>query len=136
MNTGRTGADGVPRVDPRSFDRMYQDDDDPWRFASSPYERDKYRTTIESLGSARYARCFEPACSIGVLTALLAGRADEVVACDASSRAIAKATTRLADATNVQWVTAPIPEWWPSGSFDLIVLSELGYYWIVRDGAR
>ena len=22
-----------------------------------------------------------------------------------------------------------IPEWWPTGTFDLVVFSELGYYW-------
>lgn len=119
------------RVDPNSFDTLYRGDEDPWGFTSSPYELDKYDTTVAALGAARYDRCFEPACSIGALTGRLAARADAVVACDGSSTAIDRARTHLAGADHVELVAAAIPEWWPSGSFDLIVLSELGYYWDV-----
>ncbi len=108
---------------------MYEVTQDPWSFATSAYELDKYDTTMSSLGAFHYRRCFEPACSIGVLTQLLAARADGVVACDGSAVAIERARTRLSAAPHVELVAAAIPEWWPPGSFDLIVLSELGYYW-------
>jgi SAM-dependent methyltransferase len=117
------------RSDPRSFDALYRDDADPWAFTTSRYELDKYDTTVAGLHAARYTRCFEPACSIGVLTERLAVRADAVVACDASPVAIGTARERLRDVQNVEFVAAVIPEWWPSGTFDLVVLSELGYYW-------
>ncbi|CAN0294923.1 unnamed protein product, partial [Phaeothamnion confervicola] len=112
-----------------SFDAAYAAADDPWSFTSSAYEMDKYALTISSLARERYARCFEPACSIGALTRRLAERADEVVACDGSPIAVDRARARLADAPHVELVAAAIPEWWPTGTFDLIVLSELGYYW-------
>ncbi len=117
------------RIDPMSFDAAYASADDPWAFTTSTYELDKYALTIDSLSKERYARCFEPACSIGVLTRQLAVRCDEVVACDGSPIAVARARARVADAPHVEVVAAAIPEWWPSGTFDLIVLSELGYYW-------
>ena len=117
------------RVDPGSFDAVYRSADDPWDFTTSSYELDKFDTTVASLGAQRYSRCFEPACSIGVLTARLATRADAVVACDASPTAVARARARLGHADHVDLVTGAVPEWWPQGSFDLIVLSELGYYW-------
>ena len=117
------------RVDPISFDEIYRGAADPWAFTTSPYELAKYDTTAASLTRAVYQRCFEPACSIGALTDRLATRARAVVACDASATAIARATGRLSGHSNVELVTAAIPEWWPVGTFDLIVLSELGYYW-------
>lgn len=109
---------------------MYRSADDPWGFTSSPYEIAKYDATIAGLAATHYSRCFEPACSIGALTERLATRAEVVVACDVSSTAIERARTRLAGAADrVELLTATVPEWWPSGTFDLIVLSELGYYW-------
>ena len=117
------------RVDPSTFDGMYDDANDPWGFATSAYELDRYQTTITSLSRSKYLRCFEPACSIGVLTERLATHADHVVACDGSANAIEQAKRRLAATAGVELVAAAIPEWWPTGQFDLIVLSELGYYW-------
>jgi SAM-dependent methyltransferase len=117
------------RVDLRDFERAYAENDDPWAFATSAYEQQKYDTTIANLNSRRYRRCFEPACSIGVLTARLADRVDHVVACDSSPAAIARARQRLAGTSNVELLVANLPEQWPTGTFDLIVFSELGYYW-------
>ena len=122
----------MKRVDLASFDERYQLADDPWAFATSRYELAKYATTIAALAAASYERCFEPACSIGVLTGKLAERCHSVVACDGSALAIERARTRLARskvASNVELHVESIPEWWPQGYFDLIVLSELGYYW-------
>lgn len=117
------------RVDLDSFDEMYRGGADPWNFVGSDYERERYRRTMRSLGRTRYQRCLEPGCSIGVLTEMLADRCDEVVACDTSAAAIETARRRLDGRTNVELFAASLPEWWPRGRFDLIVLSEFGYYW-------
>jgi len=116
-------------TDPSGFERLYQERDDPWEFATSPYEQARYATTVQALGSQRFTRAFEPGCSVGVLTAMLAERCGELVACDVSPTACAAARRRTAAATNVQIVNASTSAWWPDGSFDLVVLSELGYYW-------
>jgi SAM-dependent methyltransferase len=117
------------RVDLNSFERAYRTSEDPWSFATSSYEQQKYATTVAYVRPRRYQRCFEPACSIGVLTARLAARVDHVVACDSSPSAITAARTRLAGAPNVELFVATLPEQWPAGLFDLVVFSELGYYW-------
>jgi SAM-dependent methyltransferase len=117
------------RVDLHDFERAYAETDDPWAFETSAYEQQKYQTTIAYLNLRRYRRCFEPACSIGVLTTRLADRADHVVACDSSAVAISRARERLSSTSNVELLVANLPEQWPSGTFDLIVFSELGYYW-------
>lgn len=117
------------RVDVDAFDALYRGTDDPWSFATSDYELSRYRSVIEHLSRDRYERCFEPGCSIGVLTRMLAERVADVVACETSPAAIAAAATRTVDLPQVDLHLATIPEWWPEGAFDLIVLSEIGYYW-------
>src|SRR6478609_8966907 len=59
---------------PDYFERVYREADDPWRFASSPYEAAKYAATLAAVPRARYRNAFEIGCSIGVLTERLAGR--------------------------------------------------------------
>lgn len=117
------------RVDLQDFEDRYRAERDPWGFTSDRYEQRKYAISVASLPSDRYRRCFEPGCSIGALTQRLARLADRVVAWDASASAVATARDRLAGETNVEIECAAIPEQWPVGSFDLIVLSEIGYYW-------
>lgn len=117
------------RVDPDVFERLYRDQPDPWNFVGSPYEQRKYEVTIASLPRRRYDRCFEPGCSIGVLTERLATVCDEVIAIDGSPSAIATATRRLDRVAGVSLAVGTIPDMWPTGEFDLVVLSEIGYYW-------
>ena len=58
---------------PRSyFDEMYRCDPDPWQFESSWYEQRKYELTVAALPERRYRSAFEPGCSVGVLSSLLA----------------------------------------------------------------
>jgi SAM-dependent methyltransferase len=116
------------RVDPASFEAKYAGGSDPWSFATSAYELGRYDATIDLLDGT-YRRAFEPACSIGVLTARLAERCTEVVAVDPSPSAVATARQRLTDRPGVRIEVGAIPEWWPDGSFELVVFSELGYYW-------
>jgi SAM-dependent methyltransferase len=123
------------RVDLASFEELYRSDADPWGFATSTYEHHKYDTTVSELPRAHYRRCYEPGCAIGALTERLARVADEVVAQEASPSAMATAIARIEaarrrdDAGAVRFVTGAVPETWPDGWFDLVVFSELGYYW-------
>lgn len=116
------------RVDLAPFEELYRADPDPWNFSTSPYEQHRYDRTIANLPRPRYRRCFEPGCSVGVLTARLAEHADEVLAQDPSATAVAEARRRLAQVANVELRVGAVPELWPTGTFDLIVCSELGYY--------
>jgi SAM-dependent methyltransferase len=113
---------------PAYFDTMYAESPDPWGFTSRWYERRKYALTMAALPRERYRRGFEPGCSIGVLTALLAQRCEQLLATDIASAAIATATQRLASHDGVDVAELAVPHDWPQGRFDLIVLSEIGYY--------
>lgn len=123
-------------LDSDYFERMYAADDDPWHFASSAYEAGKYAATIEALGPERYSRALEIGCSIGVLSHMLAERCDELLCVDINARALALARSRCSECTNVRFDRRTLPAEFPPGIFDLVVLSEVGYYWSDADLAR
>jgi len=116
------------RVSQAAFEAKYRRSRDPWNFTGSSYERGRYELTLRSLERNRYRRAFEPACSIGVLTAALAGRCDEVQAIDIAPSAVAAARALCTNFPGVTIGCADLAEQAPPGPFDLIVFSELGYY--------
>ncbi len=113
---------------PTYFADMYAGAEDPWGFRSRWYEQRKREVTLAALTRPRYRRAFEPGCSIGVLTAALADRCDEVVAADVDERAVTTARRSLAPRGNVQVERLSLPQEWPDGMFDLVVISEVAYY--------
>ncbi len=121
---------------PGYFDDVYRANEDPWAFASSPYERAKYADTLAALDQPRYERAFEIGCSIGVLTAQLAPRCGHLLSVDVSEAALAQARQRCASLPQVALRKMQVPSEFPEGQFDLILLSEVGYYWSPADLAR
>lgn len=115
------------------FDRMYAADRDPWGFESRWYEQRKYDLTRACLPHPSYRSGLEIGCSIGVLTAALARRCDALVAVDVSAAAVAVASERLVGEPHVEIRQLGVPGEWPDGEFDLIVLSEIGYYFDTAD---
>lgn len=116
-----------PRT-PEYFEQLYARDPDPWQFATSDYERDKYAATLAALPHERYTRAFEVGCSIGVLTRQLASRCDTILAVDVADAALRQAAERCADQPGVEIARMVVPQDWPPGRFDLIVFSEVLYY--------
>jgi SAM-dependent methyltransferase len=110
------------------FEQLYRSDPDPWRFESSAYERAKYLTTLAALPRRRYRRACEIGCANGVLTRQLAARCDELLAIDVADTALARATARTVDQPWVRCERLAVPEAFPTGPFDLVLLSEVGYY--------
>ena len=119
---------------PSYFEQKYKVDIDPWRFRTSAYEREKYEATIRALSKPRYRSGLEVGCAIGVLSALLSERCDALLAVDGAPTAIAEAS--LQDLPNVRFDTAFLPDEFPQGIFDLIVLSEVLYYFDEKDLER
>ncbi len=117
-----------PPVTPEHFDRLYASDPDPWKFATSEYERDKYAATLAALPRPRFARAFEVGCSIGVLTRQLAARCNAILAVDVADAALGGAAARCRDQSHVQFARMVVPQDWPPGAFDLILFSEVLYY--------
>lgn len=116
---------------PSYFDDFYAGWADPWGFTDRWYEARKRALTLAALPERTYARALEPGCSIGVLTAELAGRCGQLLGTDVAEAPLAAARARV-DAAGVgervalrRWA---LGEPWPAGPFDLVVLSEVGYY--------
>lgn len=115
-------------VHPGYFRDRYAASPDPYGLAERWYEARKYALTIALLPRERYGAAFEPGCSIGVLTTKLAARCDSLLACDAIDSAVVSARARTVGLPGVQVERRVIPGDWPPGEFDLIVFSEILYY--------
>ena len=74
---------------------------DPWRFATSDYERAKYEATLAALPHEIYRDVLEIGCSIGVLTRQLAPRCEKLLALDVAAKALDQARARCADLAHV-----------------------------------
>ncbi len=115
------------------FESTYARQDDPWGFMSRWYEQRKRAITMASLARERYRSVFEIGSSIGMLTELLAARSDRVLAVDVSQSAVDRSRLRLARYPQVCVEQMDVAEAYPSGEFDLVVLSEVGYYFSADD---
>jgi cyclopropane fatty-acyl-phospholipid synthase-like methyltransferase len=115
------------------FEAKYQGNADPWNFASNAYEQRRYDAIIRAIAHCRYDQAFEPGCSIGVLTERLAAHCDAVHAIDFSPSACAQAVARCAHLPQVEVHCAGFPEGTPAKQFDLLILSEIGYYFTAEE---
>jgi LmbE family N-acetylglucosaminyl deacetylase/protein-L-isoaspartate O-methyltransferase len=110
------------------FEELYARNPDPWRFTTRWYERRKRALTLASLPREHYGAVLELGCSIGVLTRELAPLVDRMTAIDISATAVEIARERLADRPHVEVLQGDVTAELPPGPFDLIVVSEIGYY--------
>lgn len=139
MDDQGAGTARRPDTSPMFFESLYARSEDPWDFRTSTYELERYALICElarrarpgvdghGRGFRRYRHIYEPGCSIGELTARLALLGERVSACDVSDRAVSLARARCRTNANVDIRTGSVAEG-PPGGVDLIVLSEIGYY--------
>lgn len=112
--------------DAASFDKLYRDTRDPWDYETSAYEADKYRRCLDLLPRGRFGRALEVGRSIGVMSEAIAARCDSLLGLDFAPTAIAQARAR--NIANARFEVAAVPQDWPEGHWDLIVVSEVLYY--------
>ncbi|NIZ11266.1 class I SAM-dependent methyltransferase [Pseudooceanicola sp. HF7] len=112
--------------DAASFDRLYREAGDPWNYETSAYEAEKYARCLALLPPRRFPRALEVGCSIGVMSETLARHCDSLLGLDFAPTAIDRAKTR--GIPNARFEVAAVPQDWPEGQWDLIVLSEVLYY--------
>lgn len=110
------------------FDKLYAGKPDPWDLGTKWHDRRKYALTVASLPQSRYRNCFEPGCSIGELTKLVAPRCDRLLAVDFAAAAVSRARDAVCGFSHVQVERAVLPDELPDDCYDLIILSELLYY--------
>jgi SAM-dependent methyltransferase len=102
---------------------------DPWGVESRWYEQRKRDLVLAMLPRARFERTLEVGCSTGALAEALASRSGHVLAIDSSAAAVAAATRRFRDDDRVAVERLDVPREWPQeDTFDLVVISEVGYF--------
>lgn len=130
----KDGVSGEPNAESHDrsayFDSMYRDNTDPYELRNRWYEQRKRAVLMAALPRQRYRCAFEPGCGAAELTVELAARCDWLLASDFSQGAIAAAFERTRHLANVRVDRHGLPQDWPHshGPFDLIVLSEVGYF--------
>ncbi len=115
------------------FDETFQGSPDPWGYTSSSYEISKFRATIRALPKVRFKNAFEIGCAIGVITQQLAPKCDRLLSIDCSEVGLEEARKRCAELPQVQFEKMQIPQQFPTKKFDLILVSEVGYYLTTED---
>jgi SAM-dependent methyltransferase len=118
------------------FEALYAASDDPWDVRGAPYEQRKRALLLAALRRARYRSVFEPGCGNGEMSAALALRCDRLLACDGSPSAVAAARRRVTRVHGgaVRVEERRLPAQWPAAErFDLVVMSELAYYFSAAD---
>ena len=114
-------------VPPEHFEAFYRTREDPYDFRASWYEERKRALTLATLRRPAYDSALDLGCGEGILTEALARRCAHLIGVDASPTAIGRATTRLSE-TGAHVEVAALPRDFPSGRFDLVVVSEVGYF--------
>ena len=112
------------------FEAMYRASDDPYALGSRWYEARKRAVLLASLPRRMYRSAYEPGCGAGELTLALAERCEALLSSDRSARAVELVQRKAQAIANVQVEQHALPDDWPTGEgrFDLVVLSEIGYF--------
>lgn len=127
MSTPTSKFFSVRRYDHDYFERLYRTRRDPWSVLTSDYEHAKFARSVHALKKNLYEHGLELGCSIGGLTRLLATRCRMLTAVDTSHHAL-RCARQLCTGANVRFVQAHLPDGTFHGPFDLLVLSEVLYY--------
>lgn len=120
-------------IDIEGFEAKFQENPDPWNYATSPFEAHKRRILRLACGNRQYGRVLELACANGETTKVLATICLNLLAVDGSITAVAEARRSTQHLSNVSVACMPLPDGLPRRQFDLIVASEIFYYLKPRD---
>ena len=112
----------------RIFDAVHRGEEDPWEYTTSWYEQRKRALTLAALPEEHYTAGLEIGCSIrdpepgarAAVRKLPRRRRQQRRAGPGRHPACAPARGATSHLT--------VPNEWPDGQFDLIVISEVGYY--------
>ncbi|MGR3563899.1 MAG: SAM-dependent methyltransferase [Heliomarina sp.] len=107
------------------LNEIYASSDDPWAFATSAYEQERFRATRNALRQLSYASALEIGCGNGELARYIAPLCKAYLGMDAVEKALNAAREKNPDA---HFIKGYYPCDLPRGPFDLIILSEFLYF--------
>lgn len=111
----------------RKMNRQFGKREDPFSYASTPYEAARLAAMDAALGPAALGPVLEVGCAEGHFTERLTGRSSRVLALDISAVALERARRR---APRAAFIEADLMTWEPGaeGPFDAIVIGDVLYY--------
>lgn len=117
------------------WDGVFAGGADPWRFRTDPYEQAKFQACVAALPRPRYGDALELGCAGGAFTRHLAEVCDRILALDVSEAALDQARAGPVP-PGVAFARAELPGDWPGILADLVVFSEVLYYFAPAEIAR
>jgi len=93
----------------------------------------KYDLALALAGEGPFISALEIGCGEGLFTHRLAPRCSELLAVDIAASAVARARERCSNLPNVACAPARLPAEYPEGPFDLVVASDVLYFWTPAD---
>ncbi|MFL5013179.1 glycosyltransferase [Rhizobium sp.] len=132
--TGPVG-DEVPRYDTEAYWEELFSQVDPWDYRNN-YETVKYLQTLSLLDDRRFSNGLELACAEGTFTRMLASRVDNLLATDISASAVARAASLQDHDSAEAYRQLNLLRDELEGPYDLIVCSEVLYYFENREKLR
>jgi 2-polyprenyl-3-methyl-5-hydroxy-6-metoxy-1,4-benzoquinol methylase len=126
------------------FDPVYsRAERDAWRYAENPFEKKRFDLVVDALKGLTVGKALEVGCAEGHLTHRLAGRVNQLLACDIVDTAIERAREYCSELKNVQFVNLDVRSRWPDDLFDLLIYSDVLYYFskaeikrVIHDSAQ
>lgn len=111
----------------RKMNRQFGRGEDPFSYATAPYEAARLAAMDAALGSGPLGPVLEVGCAEGHFTEKLMRRSSRVLAMDISAVALARARKRVPSAV---FIEADLLTWEPGGEgpFDAIILGDVLYY--------
>lgn len=129
--SARTDA-AIARLRGRAAFEAAYTDLDPWASADPAYryQRRKYEVLLSLLPDRPYRAALDVGCGVGLMSRMLAGRAETVLGLDVAQRAVDTATVAAAGMPGVRFEQADILDLSASldGQFDLLILADTLYY--------
>lgn len=118
----------------RKMNRQFGKREDPFSYATTPYEGARLVAMDEALGAGPLGPVLEVGCAEGHFTEKLIGRSSSVLAVDISAVALARARKR---APRAVFVEADLMSWEPGAEapFDAVIVADVLYY-LDRVGVR
>jgi len=129
--SARTDA-AIARLSGRAAFEAAYTDPDPWASANPAYryQRRKYEVLLSLLPDRPYRAALDIGCGVGLMSRMLAGRAETVLGLDVAQGAVNTAMAAAAGLPGVRFEQADILDLPASldGQFDLLILADTLYY--------
>jgi len=116
----------------QAFDQLYRAIPDPYgtTLPYYRYQRLKYERILALLSEKRFQRVLDVGCGLGVMTRMLASRAEQIIGVDVSESALDQARVLSARHANICYEAGDIAQLVAlrQEPFDLIVITDVLYY--------